>query len=132
MPKWWCNIVSTNVTQTASPVQYIAITPISSLNGGGFIANANISFTSAAPGNDKIFAQYYINGNPMGISTVFTNTGNGHSQTLSLTLASTFNVVGGGAATSTNTVAVYVRNNAATPANYTTNSATMTVGTNLI
>ena len=100
------------------------------MTNGGFIASANLTYTSAVVANDKIFAQFYVNGNPMGISSIVTNTGNGHTQQITGILGSTFTTTG--SAASTNSIALYIRNNAAVPSNYTTNSATMTIMTNLI
>ena len=130
MPKQWYSTTTTTVSQTGTFTSYLAINNISSVTNGGFIASANLTYTSAVVANDKIFAQFYVNGNPMGISSIVTNTGNGHTQQITGILGSTFTTTG--SAASTNSIALYIRNNAAVPSNYTTNSATMTIMTNLI
>jgi len=130
MPKQWLAVVSTPTTQTGTFTSYASLTNVSSLTGGGFIASANLTYTSVSATNDKIFAQFYINGSAVGISSVVTNTGSTHTQQVATLFASTF--ITTGAATSTNTVALYVRNNGAIPTNYTTNSATISLMTNLI
>jgi hypothetical protein len=124
--------VSTIVPQTGTLTSYFTSPLISSIQGGGFVANANISFVSGAgiTANNEITALMYVNGVPMGLSTVKTNTGAQHIQQISLTLASTF--TGSGVASSTNQLAVYIKNNNATPGNYSTIQGNITVVSNLI
>jgi hypothetical protein len=130
MPKWSMASISTITPQSGTLTSYLASPLISSLPGAGFVATANISYYSLAPGNDQITALFYVNGVAMGLSTVKTNTGNNHIQQIPLTLASTFSAIG--AASSTNQVSVYIKNNNATPGNYSTLQGTITLTTNLI
>jgi hypothetical protein len=131
MPKWFTSTTTTTVPQTGTFASYINSPLISSIQGGGFVANANISFAHGSGGaNDDITAMYYLNGSPMGLSSVVTNSGATHRQQITLTLASTF--TGVGAASSTNQLAVYIKNDGVTPGVYSTTQGTITVVTNLI
>jgi len=132
MPKFFMSNVSTITPQTGTLTSYFTTPLISSIQGGGFVANANISFISGTgiATNDQITALMYLNGLPMGLSTVKTNTGGNHIQQISLTLASTF--TGVGVASSTNQLAVYIKNNASVPGVYSTIQGNITLTTNLI
>jgi len=130
MPKWYTSNISTITPQTGTLTSYFTTPLISSIQGGGFVANANISFIGATAGNTEITALMYLNGLPMGLSTVKTNSGLNHIQQINLTLASTF--TGVGAASSTNQLAVYVKNNNGTPGIFSTIQGNITLTTNLI
>jgi hypothetical protein len=132
MPKWSMTSISTITPQSGTLTSYLASPLISSIPGAGFVATANISYISGTgiTANNEITALFYVNGVAMGLSTVKTNTGAQHIQQIPLTLASTF--TGTGAASSTNQVSVYIKNNNATPSNYSTIQGTITLTTNLI
>jgi len=132
MPKWSMTSISTITPQNGTLTSYLASPLISSIQGGGFVATANISYISGTgiTANNEITALFYVNGVPMGLSTVKTNTGAQHIQQIPITLASTFSATG--AASSTNQVSVYIKNNNASPGNYSTLQGTITLTTNLI
>jgi hypothetical protein len=132
MPKWSMTSISTITPQTGTLTSYLASPLISSIPGAGFVATANITYVSGAgiTANNEITALFYVNGVAMGLSTVKTNTGGAHLQQIPLTLASTFSQTG--SPSSTNQVSVYIKNNNATPGNYSTLQGTITLVTNLI
>jgi len=132
MPKFFMSNVNTITPQTGTLTPYLNSPLISSIPGAGFVATANITYVSGTgiTANNEITALFYVNGVAMGLSTVKTNTGAQHIQQIPLTLASTFTATG--VASSTNQVSVYIKNNNATPGNYSTLQGTITLTTNLI